>query len=904
MAKDSFKYHLFISYTRTPDQALAHEIERFLESFHQTVLIPNREEPLPPLSVCLDSLDFGMPPMGDDRINDSRHRNVVEVLYDHLKESRELLILCSEASALSLWVKEEIQWFMENRGPGAIRLAFTEGNKPWLAPEKFIADPLLQNGLNQNMAYDFRGYDARRSREWYQVPEFNREMVKLASHLNGFSPNDLYPAWLEAEIERVERQSLTMATTARFETLAGDPAKALLKAYEAHEIHPSEMTEKALRNAYKVALFHHQNRREIAMITGAGPGYLAGRWKQGEVFSQTSTDGRYRIMVTERGKDGGYPPGEVYLISHETQKVVSLISPQSFGGRVEEVAFDRDSNIIFVSRYFNLSVFSVDGNCLSTYAFSRHTKSPIHLLAGYFGEKYILGAETKGGIWLVDPTAGHEATIQVLRERHGDAATQFQLNTDGNHCLMVFESGKVAYLPKPVNNKAELAYLPMEKVRFACFNTDPDPYIFTVGADGILRKWDREKNGFTMCMASEPLAGACDWISIGEDGKKAAVVGANQQIFVVDMEKGIRLAILDFREEIDWTSYKAVKIPHDTLPALQAATPLEEKPFSEIKGDIQHTKTYGQDQWAIVNSLREKDSSPTLQAWKVEQDRAFLWDTYVSDITLHGNLYWLHSSLFSGSGGRVLWKKEQVLYEFLGKDINVKTILEAPPYIWLGTHRGLFRHDGRVQIRLTPELVDVEVLKIFQGKLWVGSKQGAYLLENESIFLLTAPFIWIRDIQEVAGNIWLLTRQETGGWINTEGPAYLVEGYFAQPIPFPHAKVLRVLEAQNHSWIIEERAIHRWDGQQLQSWEGLKAGANELVIKGHTLWATTIGGWPFASAGPVYQIDLRDNTLMEHSLSMPSLHREEGREILHFYHNGKIVKALLGENGLEILETE
>lgn len=124
---------------------------------------------------------------------------------------------------------------MEHRGPRAIRLAFTEGNRHWLAPEKFIADPLLQNGLNQNMAYDFRGYDARRFREWYQVPEFNREMVKLASHFNVFSPNELYLAWLEAELKRVERQSLTMATTARFETLAGDPAKTLLKAYEAHD---------------------------------------------------------------------------------------------------------------------------------------------------------------------------------------------------------------------------------------------------------------------------------------------------------------------------------------------------------------------------------------------------------------------------------------------------------------------------------------------------------------------------------------------------------------------------------------------------------------------------------------------------------------------------------------------
>ncbi|MDV7402376.1 hypothetical protein RZS08_63730, partial [Arthrospira platensis SPKY1] len=100
--------------------------------------------------------------------------------------------------------------------------------------------------------------------------------------------------WLEAELERARSESLALASGARFETLAGDPAKALLKAYAAYEIHPGEETEVALRSAYKVAMLHHYNRRETAQFTGAGPAYLAGRWKQGEVFVRNSPDGRYR----------------------------------------------------------------------------------------------------------------------------------------------------------------------------------------------------------------------------------------------------------------------------------------------------------------------------------------------------------------------------------------------------------------------------------------------------------------------------------------------------------------------------------------------------------------------------------------------------------------------------------
>jgi len=56
------KFHLFISYTRTPDGPLANEIERFLESFHQSSAAPAAGEKLDPLQVCIDGSDFRMPP--------------------------------------------------------------------------------------------------------------------------------------------------------------------------------------------------------------------------------------------------------------------------------------------------------------------------------------------------------------------------------------------------------------------------------------------------------------------------------------------------------------------------------------------------------------------------------------------------------------------------------------------------------------------------------------------------------------------------------------------------------------------------------------------------------------------------------------------------------------------------
>src|SRR5688572_16887233 len=160
-------FHLFLSYTRTPDAALARELERLLESFHQTNL-PGRAEPLPPLKVCVDGSDFSLPPVAENARAD-RVRGVLDVVYAHLGRSRELLVLCSTGAARSHWVENEVRWFIEKFGPGCVRIAFTEGDRPWDEPESYFPKPILEHGLHKGVAYDLRGYDARRAREWRQV---------------------------------------------------------------------------------------------------------------------------------------------------------------------------------------------------------------------------------------------------------------------------------------------------------------------------------------------------------------------------------------------------------------------------------------------------------------------------------------------------------------------------------------------------------------------------------------------------------------------------------------------------------------------------------------------------------------------------------------------------------------
>src|SRR4051812_25902242 len=60
----TFAHDVFLSYARTPDAAVAREVDRVLESFHETVRQGGAlgKEVLRPLRVCIDGSDFSLPP--------------------------------------------------------------------------------------------------------------------------------------------------------------------------------------------------------------------------------------------------------------------------------------------------------------------------------------------------------------------------------------------------------------------------------------------------------------------------------------------------------------------------------------------------------------------------------------------------------------------------------------------------------------------------------------------------------------------------------------------------------------------------------------------------------------------------------------------------------------------------
>jgi hypothetical protein len=341
--------------------------------------------------------------------------------------------------------------------------------------------------------------------------------------------------------------TLEIESSARLEILAGRPLIALLRAYNAHEDYPTEATDRALREACRVAILHQKNRVEAASFMGSGPSYLAGRWKQGQVFSKGSPDGRFRLIVTERGKDGGNPAGDVYLINNETLQTRLLQVPERLEGRVEDATFDRKSRHVFVTRYFNLLVYDNEGEYIGGYEFSRYTKSPIHLVDGYILGRYVLAADSRGGLWLADINAEKE-TIQVRSARAGwsfDFSAPDAFKTAGNaaifsdidesyrQAVVVFESGHAVLLSANEPGSATITAIPDKDILHAGFLRGSGSRLVTATKGGNIVVWE-VGNGVREMLRSDNLPCAIESVDVSEDGNRFAAIATDQSIYILD----------------------------------------------------------------------------------------------------------------------------------------------------------------------------------------------------------------------------------------------------------------------------------------------------------------------------------------------------------------------------------
>lgn len=607
----------------------------------------------------------------------------------------------------------------------------------------------------------------------------------------------------EREKEEITRRKLANSLQLiadAYKILYQEPTQAVIKAFDASVINPTQESKLALRNAYKVALYHLYNRQETSKMTGSGPAYLAHKWKQTPLFTEFSPDGRFQLIVTDRGKDGPKPPGDVFLLNNETLKLIKLVSCGNIGGRAEDVGFSNNSDRIFITRYFNLGVYSLEGKCVGEYYFGRYTKSPVHIVEGIFLGKYLICGETKGGLYLIDPDKPEESAIELQREWNGDAALNIAISPNGQYAIVVFESGRISLIYKSETGKPQMEDVLKKNGYYAGFNPTQENQFGIAGEDGLLQIWQisqKIKKIKELKIGDYPL----DWISFAEDGNRLLAVSSNHTLFIIDSKSGNKIYSLNYSDEIDWADPKTVAVnPINSKGSLIHST----CKLSMLDSSLRISETFKIDSNRWLIGKCKPDSILQSGLLKIENDSLLFFRCRLPRGTMsiksikqaNDNLVWFKEIPFMNAsiGGPLFHVKSKQIVQLPKKGIDVRLVLVQDSILWLGTDKGLFEVKENNIIRRTDEDLEINDCKLINDKLWLGTDHGAYVLENDRLIKLTDRSIKAREITEVANKIWILTG--TSGMFGESGPAYLVSGYFTKAVPNSESEVDRVYENQ------------------------------------------------------------------------------------------------------------
>ena len=119
MDPNTVMYHAFLSYSHVDDR-VAHWLHKRLETYRIPQQLQGLDSPVGPLPKRLF-------PIFMDREELAASTNLSEVIRQALSQSNALIVLCSPASARSLYVNQEISEFIENGKEGRIFYVIVNG---------------------------------------------------------------------------------------------------------------------------------------------------------------------------------------------------------------------------------------------------------------------------------------------------------------------------------------------------------------------------------------------------------------------------------------------------------------------------------------------------------------------------------------------------------------------------------------------------------------------------------------------------------------------------------------------------------------------------------------------------------------------------------------------------------
>ena len=616
------------------------------------------------------------------------------------------------------------------------------------------------------------------------------------------------------------RQQVSRLIADSYRTLNTDPADALLSAHAARNISDTPQVRDALKASYRVLVLHAENRRENAQVTGRGPGYLAGCWKEGDVFTNVSEDGRYTLLATERGTSGANPPGELYLNDNETLRSVKLEHDDGPDYRLEFAGFDRRTQHVFVTRYFNLSIYERDGSRIGGYSLSRFTKSPIHFVTGYIGNQFVIAADCKGGVWLVDPNS--ERFFELQSEWGKDTLIAAHVADNDEHAVLVFRSGRAVLLWfAPGASEPELTEVPAKGVLYAAMLGDEHSLLVaTAGRGGAVATWRVRQSTLAVDRRYEIVGSDLDWVRSSRDSRRLLAVARDHSVHIIEHDKATPIATYDYSDDIDWRSMK--RLPREAKPphgsrlievdarrwligpkgALlqEAGRLIRITPKFHAVRDVVHA---GGQSWILSQA-----PGPTYRVdgyLTVEVDPALGQVHQIAE--LHGNAYLATSQGIARANNGEMTR-------IGGISGDVRELVAANDALWALTGP-VFNPGPAYRIDASGATpvpgADAQVLQLIVASDAAWLRTGAlgrvgptYRVRGKDITIVPGPGHEVVALYLAKDNVWLVERTTDKTSALWQGTAKEVE-----PVAYPGAQVIALTQSQERVWIIAEDGFYR-----------------------------------------------------------------------------------------------
>ena len=537
------RYHAFISYSHRADSRTAAQLQRALQG------IAKPWYRMRGMRVFRDQTDLSVASEGWATIEAA------------LAQSRFFLLMASAQAAASPWVARELAFWTTNRSVETLLLVLTDGDIVWDGARSDF-DWERTTALPKQLAGAFRSEPFWADLRWtneqqiltLRNPEFLRAVAKLAAPVRNLDVAALVSEdhrqhrrtmraaygtaaalvmilgialWQFqsrlAAIDR-ERDQHVLASVARaYQVLYVDPLKAVDEAREALTVRKTAEGEQALRIAMDVGLRRRESRQNEREVLGSGVGYLMERWRQGDVFTKLRTDGRYALVATARGKDGPNPPGTAYLISVDNLRTTELRpGERARGRRLEYMGFSSSGQEIFLTRQFYLDVYDLGGNRIKSVQLEYHAK-PTHLIAGMF-DSYVMVGDTVGHVMLADTVS--DKRLQLKGGRYPDAALFIETSPDVDRAIVVFESGRAAFLVIDNPGSPGEHELEMQGTIHAAFSPRPHADRFlTANRMGRIAVWQWAHGAPARLASFEHGATAVGLASFSSDGTRVISLG-------------------------------------------------------------------------------------------------------------------------------------------------------------------------------------------------------------------------------------------------------------------------------------------------------------------------------------------------------------------------------------------